>query len=144
MPDERWRAIPAYRLLRIPRGYEASDDCRVRSVPRTLSDGRKAGGVVLEQQRDKDGYATVKLGGTRVRVAVVVQLAWAGPPEVRHLDDDRSNDRPGNLAWGSRVENEQDKRNRGRNKERDIGMEGECSSPSPIGTSPVTGCYNAG
>jgi hypothetical protein len=143
MPDERWRPIPAYRLLRIPRGYEASDGRRVRSVPRTLSDGRKAGGVVLGQQRDRDGYATVKLGGTRVRVAVVVQLAWAGPPEVRHLDDDRSNDRPGNLAWGSRVENEQDKRNRGRNR-RENGMEGECSRPSPVGTSPVTGCYSAG
>jgi len=143
MPDERWRPIPANRMLRIPRGYEASDNCQVRSVPRTLRDGRKAGGVVLERQRDKDGYATVKLGGTRVRVAVVVQLAWAGPPEVRHLDDDRSNDRPGNLAWGSRVENEQDKRNTRRNKERDIGMEGNCSSPFRIGTSPVTGVTDA-
>jgi hypothetical protein len=122
MPDERWRPIPAYRLLRIPPGYEASDDCQVRSVPRTLRDGRKAGGAVLEQQRDKDGYATVKLGGTRVRVAVAVQLAWAGPPEVRHLDDDRSNDRPGNLAWGSRVENEQDKR-RGKEEEQWDGWE---------------------
>jgi hypothetical protein len=139
VPDERWRPIPAYRLLRIPRGYEASDDCRVRSVPRTLRDGRKAGGVVLAQQRDKDGYATVKVGGTRVRVAVLVQLAWAGPPEVRHLDDDRSNDRPGNLVWGSRVENEQDKKE----KRTNIGMEEECSRPSRISTGPVTAVTDA-
>jgi hypothetical protein len=144
MPDETWKAIPAHRLLGIPRGYEASSDCRVRSVARTLRDGRKAGGVVLELQRDRDGYATVKLGRKRVRVAVVVQLAFAGPPEVRHLDDDRSNDRPGNLAWGSRVENEQDKRNKEGDRKRDIGMEEDCSRPSPVGTFPVTGYYNAG
>jgi hypothetical protein len=130
MPDETWRRIPESRLLGIPRGYEASSEKRVRSVPRTLRDGRQAGGVVLAQQRDKDGYATVKLGRHRVRVAVAVQLAFAGPPEVRHLDDDRSNDRPENLAWGSRVENEQDKRKGKEEKERDI-----WERPFPVETS---------
>lgn len=108
MPDdERWRPIPGHK------GYEASSLGRVRSVPRTLRDGRKAGGVVLAQQRDRDGYLTVKLRGRRVRVNVAVQLAWAGPAEVRHLDGDRTNNRPMNLAWGSRVENEGDKGRRG-------------------------------
>jgi len=74
---------------------------------------------VLAAQRDKDGYATVKIRGKRLRVARVVQLAFAGPPEVRHLDGDKSNDRPENLAWGSRVENEQDKRKGKEEKEED-------------------------
>lgn len=116
MPDERWRAVPGHK------GYEASSLGNVRSVPRTLRDGRAAGGVVLAQQPDRDGYPTVKLAGRRVRVARVVQLAFAGPPEVRHLDGNRSNSRPENLAWGSRVENEQDKR---RGKEKDWSGRGD-------------------
>ena len=120
---ERWRPIPGHK------GYEASSEGRVRSVPRTLRDGRRAGGVVLAQQPDKDGYPTVKLGRKRMRVARVVQLAFAGPSEVRHLDGDRSNSKPDNLVWGSRVENEQDKRKGKVEKERDI-----WERPFPPGT----------
>jgi NUMOD4 motif/HNH endonuclease len=126
---EVWKPVPGHR------GYQASSWGRTRSVPRKLKDGRTAGGVVLAQQDDKDGYPTVKMTrGQRVRVAVAVQLAFAGPPEVRHLDGDRSNSRPGNLAWGSRVENEQDKRR----TESRSGTEEGCSRPSRVGTSPVT------
>lgn len=133
MPDgERWRPIRGYK------GYEASSLGRVRSVPRTLRDGRRAGGVVLKQQPDRDGYLTVMLGRKRVRVNVAVQLAFAGPAEVRHLDGDQENNRPENLVWGSRVENERDKRQkRGGNKR--TSMEGDCSRPFGIGTSSVTG-----
>ena len=136
---ETWRDIPGHR------GYQASSEARLRSVPRTLRDGRTAGGVVLEPQRDKDGYPTVKLGRKRVRVNVAVQLAFAGPPEVRHLDGDHENNRPGNLAWGSRVENERDKRKGKGRGGRERGMEGkdwngrECSRPSPVVTNPVSG-----
>jgi hypothetical protein len=104
MPDETWKRIPAYPLLGIPAGYEASSEGRIRS-PRQ----------VLAQRDDKDGYPLVKLGGRPRRVAVLVQLAWAGPPQVCHLDDDRSNSRPENLAWRSKVENEQMKREKGKN-----------------------------
>lgn len=103
MITERWKDIPGHK------GYQASSLARIRSVPRTLADGRKAGGTVLAQQDDKDGYPTVKLSRKRVRVSVIVQLAFAGPPEVRHLDSDRQNCKPENLAYGSKVENEQDK-----------------------------------
>ena len=123
MPDERWRPVPGHK------GYEASSLGRVRSVPRTLRDGRRAGGVVLAQQPDKDGYPTVKIRGKRLRVARVVQLAFAGPAEVRHKDGDRSNSKAENLLWGSRVENEQDKR---RGKEKDRWEEWE--RPFPPGT----------
>jgi hypothetical protein len=126
--SEAWRDIPGHR------GYQASSLTSVRSVPRTLRDGRTAGGVTLAKQLDRDGYATVKLGRKRVRVCVAVQLAFAGPPEVRHLDGDASNDRPENLAWGSRVENEQDKRK----TERFFDLDGECSRPFPIVEPPVT------
>lgn len=116
---ETWKPIPAYRLLGIPAGYEASSEKQVRS-PRQ----------VLKQRPDKDGYPTVKVGGKWRRVAILVQLAWAGPPHVCHLDDDRENSRPENLAWRSKVENEQMKRKKG--KEIRDGM--ECVPPSPAGT----------
>jgi len=141
---ETWRDIPGHRVYQSPRDYQASSLGQVRSVPRTLRDGRTAGGQVLARQDDKDGYPTVKLGGRRVRVSVAVQLAFAGPPEVRHLDGDRQNCAPPNLEYGSRWRNEQDKqearerREKGRT-ERIREDERSCSRPSPVGTSPVTG-----
>lgn len=104
--SETWRKVPASRVLGIPAGYAASSEGNARS-PRQ----------VLKQWLDKDGYPLVKVGGRPVRVAVLVQLAWAGPPQVMHLDDDRQNSRPENLAWGSKVVNEQMKRKRERKEE---------------------------
>jgi len=127
VPDELWRPIPGHA------GYEASSLGRVRSVPRTLSDGRAAGGVVLKPSPDSDGYERAKIRGKWYRMNILVQTAFAGPPEVRHLDGDHSNNKPENLAWGSRVENEQDKRKRG--TEELIG--GESDRPSP-NTTPRT------
>jgi len=121
--EECWRPIPASPLLGIPAGYEASGGGWVRS-PRK----------VLTQRPDKDGYPTVKIGGRPVRVAVLVQLAWAGPPQVLHLDDDRENSRPENLAWGSKVVNEQMKGKKGTERLRGRG----CHPPFPAVT-PVTG-----
>ena len=104
MSSERWRAIPGHP------GYEASTLGRVRSVDRRLRDGRRAGGVVLAPVPDRDGYLRVKLGRRIVGVHVAVALAWLGPPEARHMNDDRQDNTPGNLAWGSRSDNERDKR----------------------------------
>jgi hypothetical protein len=115
---ERWKPIPAYRLLGIPAGYEASTEARARSVPRTLPNGQEAGGKVLAQQLDKDGYWTVKLGRRRVRVSILVALAFHGKPECRHLNDIRDDNRPENLAWGSHWENAEDKK---RNKQEGLG-----------------------
>ena len=108
--SERWRKIPPYPLLDIPAGYEASFGGQVRS-PRQ----------VLTQRPDKDGYPLVTVGGKPRRVAILVQLAFAGPPQVCHRDDDRSNSRADNLLWRSKVENEQMKRKKG--KEIGDGME---------------------
>jgi hypothetical protein len=131
---ERWRKITGHP------GYEASDRGRVRSVARTLTDGRTAAGVVLTAAPDKDGYARVKLGRQLVPVHVCVLLAFHGRPEGRHLNGDQHDNRPGNLAWGSHLDNERDKR-RGRDKG-DGRKEGDgigvVSCPLPVVTS-VTG-----
>ena len=108
---ETWRPVRALRRKAIPaRLFEASSKGRVRTLPRTLSDGRGIGGVGLLPDEDEDGYLWVKGGGLRVAVAVLVCLAFHGPPEVRHLNGDRQDNRPGNLAWGSHKDNERDKR----------------------------------
>lgn len=116
---ERWRRVPASRLLGVPAGYEASSGGNVRSTRQVLS-----------QWLDKDGYPMAKVGRRPVRVAVLVQLAWAGPPQVLHLDDDRENSRPENLAWGSKVVNEQMKGGKGNRRtegrgEREEELEGK-------------------
>jgi hypothetical protein len=108
VPDEAWKPVRSHR------GYEASSLGRVRSVARTLRDGRQAGGMVLAPTEDKDGYQRVKLGRRTMPVHVAVALAFHGPPEVRHLNGDQGDNKPGNLAWGSRRENERDKKRTGR------------------------------
>lgn len=123
MADERWKPVPANRLLSIPPGYQASSHARILGVS----------GRVLKQNPDRDGYATVTVGKKPRRVAILVQLAFAGPPEVRHLDGDRTNDRPGNLEWGSRWRNEQDK------KEGKDGIGGKVVTVPSLPVTPVTG-----
>lgn len=103
---ERWRKIPASRLLGVPAGWgEASSLGRVRRV------GRRR---VLAGTVDGDGYRYHTVAGRRVGEHVLVCLAWKGRPEVRHLPGarDRQDNRPEVLAWGSRWENEQDKEQR--------------------------------
>ena len=109
---EEWRDVPGFA------GYQASSHGRIRSVDRTLSDGRLAGGVVLAPTEDDNGYLRVTLsagGRQRTRpVHVLVALAFKGPRprgrEVRHLDGVKVNCRPGNLAWGTKRQQEKDKK----------------------------------
>jgi hypothetical protein len=92
-------------------GYEASDQGRVRSNKRTGS------WMVLAPGTDRAGYLRVGLwqGATRItkRVHVAVAEAFLGPRpeglEVRHLDDDKSNNYLSNLAWGTPTENHLDR-----------------------------------
>lgn len=108
---ERWRPVPACRWFGIPpRVFAGSDKGNAATVGRTLTDGREAGGVVLEGTPDQDGYLRVTYGKRKLGVAVLVCLAWHGPPEVRHLNGNCQDNRPENLAWGSHRENEQDKK----------------------------------
>lgn len=119
---EQWRRIPRWP------GVEASSDGRIRTVDRTLADGRAAGGVVLAQSPDKDGYLRVTIGRQKVPVHVLVCLAFHGPPEVRHLGESNQDNRPAVLAWGSRRDNERDKkRQKGKEKR-------AATRPSGVGT----------
>ena len=97
---ERWRKVPACRWFGIRAGvFEASSD----------GHARLAGGRVLAEVADKDGYLRVRHRSRWFGVHVLVALAFKGPPEVRHLGE-RTDNRPAELAWGSRWENEQDKK----------------------------------
>lgn len=124
---ERWRQMPGW-------PYEASDDAEVR---------RAGDSQPLTPTPDKDGYERVTLyrvrAGKRERktfgVHQVVCLAWHGAPEVRHLDGDESNNRPGNLAWGSHRENERDKRSASTSADRPrlMGLTGPEETEEKIG-----------
>jgi hypothetical protein len=93
-----------------------SDRGKVRSLPRTLSDGRKAGGTILAATPDKDGYLRVSIGGKRLAVHQLVAAAFLGPcppgQEVRHLRGQQHNG-AADLAYGTHAENERDKRRQG-------------------------------
>jgi hypothetical protein len=97
---ETWRAVGACRWFGIPAAvFEGSSDGHARVL-----------GEVRDGTPDKDTYLRVKHRGRWYGVAVLVCLAWHGPPEIRHLNGDRQDNKPGNLAWGSRRDNERDKR----------------------------------
>ncbi len=84
-------------------------------------DVRNRRGALLKPQPDKDGYPRVTLCDRGRRktfgVHVLVMLVFAGPcppgREVRHLDGDKSNCRRWNLRYGTKPENERDKRHTG-------------------------------
>lgn len=136
MGIEEWRAAPGWAA------YEVSDRGRVRSVDRTLPDGREAGGVMLKPSKDKDGYRYVTLAnGTerwRVHVGRLVLTAFdRWPPdgmEACHRNGRRWDNRLANLYWGTRPDNRADReRHRLERKARTAGKqektEGTQASP---------------
>ncbi|MGO9080384.1 MAG: NUMOD4 motif-containing HNH endonuclease [Streptosporangiaceae bacterium] len=138
---ERWRKAPGFP------GYRVSSRGRVRFVDRVLSDGRRAGGVMLTARPDRDGYPCVTIGGKRAAVHRLVAAAFLGPcppgQEVRHKDDDRGNPAAVNLVYGTHRDNERDKRRGDKGKKGQEGQgtgegRGSVSRPSSFVTS-VTG-----
>ncbi len=98
-----WKPIPGW-------PYEASDKGAIRNV-RT--------GRILRTDPIKGGYLRVTLsaGGKKRRTVVnrLVCEAFHGPApskhhQARHLDGVTDRNLPSNLKWGTRSENEQDKR----------------------------------
>jgi hypothetical protein len=87
---------------------------RVRSVDRTLTDGREASGLELRPFPGKDGYLVVSLPGGKVPVHVLVLGTFRGPcPEGRerlHGNGNHQDNRLRNLRYGTHEENERDKR----------------------------------
>ena len=120
MSDERWLPVTGWP------GYHVSSLGRVRSVPRVLGDGRRAGGVILRQRADAKGYPRVHLSdGTRqrtVRVHVLVAAAFLGPRppgmQILHRNDDHSGNDVDSLSYGTARQNVRERVRRERNEKR--------------------------
>jgi hypothetical protein len=86
----------------------------VRSLPRRGTGCRSAR---ILREALKGGYADVVLRSKPrvwyVKVHVLIATAFHGPRprgmEVRHLNGNRRDNTPGNLAWGTRAENVADR-----------------------------------
>lgn len=94
--------------------YLVSNEGRVRSLKRRNGDGSP---LFVTWKIDTHGYISVDLWRDgkprRRRVHVLVAMAFLGVRpaghDVRHLDGDRTNPKLGNLAYGTRSENNLDK-----------------------------------
>lgn len=101
-----------------------------KSIPRHEDYKVSSLGYIWSSKTDKilklilqEGYGHVFLydgegNSVKMRVHHAVLLAFIGEPlsdqECRHLNGDRSDNRLENLAWGTRLENVQDRRRHGR------------------------------
>lgn len=98
--DEHWQPVPGYD------GLWASTLGRIGSTRR--------GNFQIRRGSDHDGYRRIHLTGPdRVFAHVLVALAFRGDrpvgcTDVRHLNGDRSDNRPENLAYGTSRENRAD------------------------------------
>jgi predicted XRE-type DNA-binding protein len=112
---EEWRSIPSFPC------YEASSFGRIRSLPHITLHGHRRQSTVLSQQVAKDGYCVVTLlQGCKkrpYRVHLLVAEAFLGErPEgadVRHGPGGQQDNSAANLSYGTREENEEDKKRDG-------------------------------
>lgn len=113
----RWRKV------RRADGYRVSSDGRARSVDRTLTDGRRAGGLPVTPYPDKDGYPCITINGEEVRLCDLVLETFDRPrpygQEACHdplLSEGRQDCRLVALRWDSHRENEKDKRRKDKSR----------------------------
>jgi hypothetical protein len=110
--EEEWRPVAGWTGY-----YEVSDLGRVRSLSRTMSDGRFLKGRILKPTRGKGGYYQVTLardGSSDKRyVHHLVAEAFVGPRpkglDVRHGSSNRLDNRAEQFCYGTRRENLLDK-----------------------------------
>jgi hypothetical protein len=111
MLDEEWRNIPEF-----PDRFEVSNLGRVRRQPYI---DVKGGHRKEKIYKCKDARVGLLIDGKQIEYAVayLVLITFVGPPPfeygrgrcvARHLDDDRSNSKVANLAWGTTRDNSQD------------------------------------
>lgn len=106
-----WKPCPGFPF------YEVSNDGRIRSIDRTITDAAGATrffpGMELKPQTQK-GYPMLTLAPNpgqrrRIGIHVLVCEAFHGPRptgmQVRHLNGNPFDNRPENLAWGTPAEN---------------------------------------
>lgn len=121
---ETWKDVVGYEGF-----YQVSDLGRVRSLVRLLPAAFEAG-IRKEKQilafgSNRQGRLQVTLcmhGKTRrFQVHTLVLTAFVGPcpegMECLHDDNDYTNNKPGNLKWGTHLENMRDKRRHGTQNE---------------------------
>lgn len=105
----QWRAIPGFD------DYQVSENGQVR---RSTPGKSTRVGRLLRQQVTADGYPYLMIRRRKLRVHTAVLAAFVGPcptgMECRHLDGDHSNNKFGNLVWGTRQQNVDDKIRHGR------------------------------
>jgi hypothetical protein len=103
-----------------PTSYEITRQGRVFSLS---SNWRGYGRREMVQRPNEDGYLYVRLTVTGSRRVFLVHKLVAAeflPPrpskghEIRHLDGDRKHNADGNLAWGTRKQNADDRERHGR------------------------------
>jgi hypothetical protein len=113
---ETWKAIEGYEGF-----YEVSDQGRVRSLDRTIVNGRgisrRYRGCILKAMPNTNGYPTVFLSkgshkDTR-RIHQLVAVAFVGPipqgHEVCHRDDVKTHNVPTNLVYQTHSKNMEDR-----------------------------------
>lgn len=110
--EEIWLPIPGHE------GYEASNTMKIRSLDRRIEYVKENGKVVNQRcwgrelkQNKNNKYWRVSIG----QVHRLVCLAFHGAPEspdlvARHLNDDKDDNRPENVAWGTQSQNALDSR----------------------------------
>ena len=113
MENEEWKTVPS------APGYEVSNFGRVRSKDRFVQAKKSSRrgthlrfykGKILSPGRASSGHMTVACGkGVSRYVHELVLEAFVGPRptglECLHADDVPSNNKLGNLRWGTRSEN---------------------------------------
>lgn len=117
---EAWKPVVGYEGL-----YEVSDQGRVRSLPRRGRGNRAArvyGGQLLRPGKMVRGHLSVALSrdnrAASRSVHALVLEAFVGPcpggQEVRHVNDNPSDNRLANLEYGTRRENMLDRTRNGK------------------------------
>lgn len=118
-----WKPVPGFEGL-----YEVCDEGFIRALARVRQHGgyrpRTLRERVLSTKCPCGRYVTHSLWRDGAQAAVTVSLHVVvatvfvpnpqGLPLVRHLDDNRRNNRAANLAWGSRADNAADAVKNGR------------------------------
>lgn len=124
-PGEEWRPIPGYD------GYEASDQGRIRSVPRKIRCYNSHGEIGWRTYRGtmlspglSSGYSHVQIGKGNYNysgelVHKLVMLAFVGPPpspdhEIAHWDGNPANPCLSNLRYATYQQNYEDQVRHGR------------------------------
>jgi hypothetical protein len=114
---EEWHNIPGYE------GYQASSEGRIRSLDREIEMRSRWGGLCIYPKKGKilkpyanqvSKYLYVTPGAAYGPVVVhgLVALAFHGARpfpnwDIMHLDEDKLNNRPRNLKYGTKSENNQ-------------------------------------